>query len=128
MDRDPINFTSRRLQRNREFKVVKTAKMAPLPESVEQFARLLGLVEEQKRDVLARPLVYLEDAAREIGRLQRVLDQARDALRQGGPARYVEPSDTPMLEQIETVRVTKQEYARLMGCAHIVRKHFDTPR
>ena len=129
MEGEPVDFVSIRsrkdLQQRWEEEAAAAPGTAPTEESKAQYARLFALAEKQTADMLARPMLYIEKAAREIARLQRVLDAARDALRAGSIASYTNLSERPILDQIETLRVTKREYDRLMGCAQVVRKYFE---
>lgn len=86
------------------------------------FRKLLGLLQEMDRDILANPIKYFQQASGEITRLRRILDEAKEAERgRVMVSQYLGDSLTSY-EPIETVTITKADYERLKTVARIVRQ------
>lgn len=82
-------------------------------------ARLLGIIEAQEAELLADPLRLFKLATNEIGRLQRVLHDARGALAPSFSFGLAEDAARP---SFDVIRVPRDEWDRLRACAAVIRR------
>jgi hypothetical protein len=88
-------------------------------ESARKLARLLGLVEQRERELLANPKPFLDRAYEEVLRLQLVLKRAHDALQPPAPVEIT--TEPPSFMALDVVSIPRDEYDRLRAMAAVIR-------
>jgi len=85
-------------------------------------ARLMGVVEEHHKRVLADPVAFIKLAHEEIAKLRRMMIEAIDALRDPRLSHSIVAGDVPpTLETFRDIRLPLSQYEALKRCEAIVR-------
>lgn len=87
-------------------------------ETVQRFAKLVGLVEDNNDNILRDPVKYFNMAMEKIAGLQETIRRANDALL---PKFEYMADDGVVLNSMETISMPYSRYVQLVECSEVIK-------